>query len=104
METVSVIIVNWNGGAALNDCLASIADCAAGHEPPEVLLVDNASRDGSQRRAAQQYPSVQVIQNAENVGFARAANQGIGLAHGELLVLMNPDVVLSACAIPLLTA
>jgi len=102
MDTLSVIIVNWNAGEALNDCLASLFASKAWCGALEVLLVDNASTDGSQARAIREYPGIKLLQNAGNRGFAPAANQGLSLAAGELVLLLNPDVVLSLTAIPLL--
>jgi GT2 family glycosyltransferase len=98
MNTPSVVIVNWNAGRALDDCLASLYASAPGGTP-EVLLVDNASTDGSQARAAREYPGMKVLQNAENHGFARGANQGLERVVGELILLLNPDAVLQPCTL-----
>ena len=101
MDTLSVVIVNWNTGRALDDCLASLfASKPVG--ALEVLLVDNASTDGSQTRAGQAYPGITILQNAENRGFARGANQGLERVAGDLLLLLNPDAVLHPTTIPLL--
>jgi GT2 family glycosyltransferase len=101
MNTLSVIIVNWNAGRALDDCLESLfASKPVG--ALEVLLVDNASTDGSQARAARDYPGIKILQNAENRGFAPGANQGLESAVGELILLLNPDAVLQPSTISLL--
>ena len=101
MNTLSVIIVNWNAGRALDDCLASLfASKPVG--ALEVLLVDNASTDGSQARAARDYPGIKILQNAENRGFAPGANQGLEWAVGELMLLLNPDAMLQPSTISLL--
>jgi GT2 family glycosyltransferase len=101
MNTLSVIIVNWNAGRALDDCLASLfASKRVG--ALEVLLVDNASTDGSQARAVRDYPGIKILQNAENHGFARGANQGLERVVGELILLLNPDAVLQPSTLSLL--
>jgi N-acetylglucosaminyl-diphospho-decaprenol L-rhamnosyltransferase len=101
MNSLSAVIVNWNAGCALDDCLASLfASKPVG--ALEVLLVDNASTDGSQARAARDYPGIKILQNAENRGFAPGANQGLESAVGELILLLNPDAVLRQTTISLL--
>jgi len=88
--SLSIIIVNWNGGESLQACLRSVL--AAARLPAEVWLVDNASSDGSAQRAAAAFPSLKLIQNSRNVGFARAVNQALEGSAGEFLLLLNPDV------------
>jgi N-acetylglucosaminyl-diphospho-decaprenol L-rhamnosyltransferase len=99
MEQASVVIVNWNAGPALRACLGALL-ATEGGDPPQVTLVDNASTDGSQMALASAYPALETIQNARNVGFARAANQGLRAAPGEFVVLLNPDVILLPSAVP----
>jgi GT2 family glycosyltransferase len=70
----------------------------------EVLLVDNTSTDGSQLRSAREHPGIEILQNTENRGFARAVNQALARAAGEFTLLPNPDAVLSPAAIPVLVA
>jgi hypothetical protein len=102
MPALSVVIVNWNAGATLPACLASVFGSRLTGGPPEVLLVDNASTDGSVELAIQAHPGISVIRNPDNRGFARAANQGLARAGGELLLLLNPDVVLEPDAMAIL--
>jgi N-acetylglucosaminyl-diphospho-decaprenol L-rhamnosyltransferase len=97
--TVSVIIVNWNAGAALDACLASVV--AAG-EPPEAVLVDNASSDGSTAAARVRHPGVRLIETGANLGFAVGANRGAAEARGDVLVFLNPDARLLPGALPTL--
>jgi len=85
--TVSVVIVNWNAGEALAACVASVL--AAG--PGEVVVVDNASTDGSAAAVRAHHLDVRLIENAANVGFAAAATQGGMAARGDVLVFVNPD-------------
>jgi len=84
--TVSVIIVNWNAGPALEPCLGSI-----GPGDAEVIVVDNASTDGSAAAARARFPTVRVVETGENLGFAAGANRGAEAARGEVLVFLNPD-------------
>jgi N-acetylglucosaminyl-diphospho-decaprenol L-rhamnosyltransferase len=86
---VSVVVVNWNAGPALDRCLASLAtDAAAG---AEVVVVDNASTDGSTSAAAGPRAWARVVESGANVGFARGANAGAAAACGDVLVFLNPD-------------
>ena len=91
--TVSVIIVSWNCAALLVQCLASLR-AQTGLGEVELLVVDNASADHSVDAARQAWPGAVVIANDRNEGFARASNQGLAAATGELLMLLNPDTLL----------
>jgi N-acetylglucosaminyl-diphospho-decaprenol L-rhamnosyltransferase len=85
----SVVIVNWNAGDALAACADSLAaEAAAGCE---VLVVDNASDDGSAAAAAASFPWLRVIAARTNLGFAAGANLGAGHAAGDVVVFLNPD-------------
>ena len=99
MDPLSVVIVNWNAGVALHDCLASLFASKPWGGDLEVLLVDNASTDGSQVRAVRDYPDVTLIQNGANLGFARAVNEGLRRARGELTLLLNPDVIVESTTV-----
>ena len=100
----SVIVVNWNTRDYLAECLASIVadggvvlagkDAAAvqpGQVSAEVIVVDNASDDGSVAMIAAQFPQVRLLANDRNLGFAAANNQAIAQARGRVLFLLNPD-------------
>jgi N-acetylglucosaminyl-diphospho-decaprenol L-rhamnosyltransferase len=96
-ETVprlSVVIVTWNCGSLLGDCLASLRT-HAGALDYELIIVDNASADDTLAVAARVWPQAQVIANPDNRGFAVACNQGMALARGELMFLLNPDTLLT---------
>ncbi len=89
---VSVVIVNWNAGAALAGCLTSLAQ----HPPSvryEVIVVDNGSSDGSAEAALAEHPSIRLLSNTENRGLPAANNQGIVAARAPVLLISNPDVV-----------
>jgi len=89
---LSIIIVNHNAGKRLADCLASVEREAEGKDW-EVLVVDNASSDGSHDAAAQRAQAVKLIRNSENVGFAKANNQGLRMSSGRFVLFLNPDTV-----------
>lgn len=86
---VSVVVVAYESGPMLADCLAAVA--AQTVRDLEVILVDNASRDGAAADAARADPTVVFIPNAENLGFAAAVNQAARRARGRWLALLNPD-------------
>lgn len=90
---VSIIIVNWNTRDVLHDCVASIYTQAKGIEF-EVLVIDNASNDGSVEMVKKKFPQVILIENTENRGFAAANNQGIAIAEGRYVLLLNSDTVI----------
>ncbi|MBK6541245.1 MAG: glycosyltransferase family 2 protein [Flavobacteriales bacterium] len=89
---LSVIIVNYNVRAYLDQCLRAVLE-AMKDISGEVFVVDNLSTDGSVELVRDSYPGVKLIANAENVGFSRANNQAIRLAQGEYVLLLNPDTV-----------
>jgi GT2 family glycosyltransferase len=87
---LSIIIVNWNGGQVLLDCLESVFACA--HPFPfEVIVVDNASTDGSPEQVAERFPQVRLVRNSKNVGFAGGNNRGLEMAQGRYWLLLNSD-------------
>ena len=88
---VSFVIVNWNAKQHLQKCLRSISSSCAGLSY-EIILVDNASSDGSPEMVTTEFPGVRLIANADNVGFAAANNQGTAIAQSRYFALVNPDV------------
>ncbi len=90
---LSVVIASWNTAPLLAACLRTLSD-AAGAVAFEVIVVDNASTDASADRVASEFPGVRLIRNAENLGFGRANNQGIALAQGRFVLLLNSDTLL----------
>lgn len=91
--------MNWNTRELLGQCLQSVAETVQGLEF-EILVVDNASSDGSAAMVRERFPQVQVIENAENVGFARANNQAIGASRGRFVLLLNSDARLTGDSVP----
>ena len=89
---LTIIIVSWNVREHLLNCLRAIySPEVSGKLSIEVIVVDNASDDGSAAAAAE-YPAL-VIANPENVGYGRANNAGLAMAHGRHLMILNPDTV-----------
>lgn len=87
---LSVIIVTWNVKDLLAACLRALPSATAGLAS-EVIVVDNGSTDGVPEVLRTEFPSVQLISNGANAGFSRANNQGIAVAEGRYVVLLNPD-------------
>jgi len=90
---ISVIILNWNGRHLLPGCLAALD--AQTFRDFEVIVVDNGSHDDSMEWLTSAYPAVRLIQNAANLGFATANNQGIRAAQTPLIMLLNNDAYLA---------
>ena len=91
MSLVSIVIVNWNGLKYLHECLSSLLNQT--YRPIEIILVDNASTDGSVDFVREHIPSVRIFQNSKNLGFAEASNIGIMKSKGELIALFNQDAI-----------
>jgi hypothetical protein len=88
---VSIVIVNWNTRDLLRDCLLSIRNETT--VPFEIIVVDNASTDGSDAMVRAEFGDVVLIANTVNRGFAGANNQGLAVARGAYLLLLNPDTL-----------
>lgn len=91
MIDISVIIVNWNTKALLLDCVESLYRTTR-ESSLEIIVVDNASTDGSIDALRKNFPQVQTIVNQVNLGFAKANNIGIKKAQGRYVCLVNSDV------------
>ncbi len=89
---VSVVVVNWNTQDILRDCLRSIYE-QCGEIDLEVIVIDNASTDGSVEMVKKDFPQVTLIENPQNRGFAAANNQGIDISKGRYVLLLNSDTV-----------
>jgi GT2 family glycosyltransferase len=91
---LSVAIVNWNTKELLCQCLRSVTEtCQA--LAYEIIVVDNASSDGSPEMVRQAFPSVKLIQNQANAGFAKANNQALRQSRGKYILLLNSDAQLT---------
>jgi len=96
---LSIIIVNYNTKDLLQDCLNSIIANTEGVDY-EIILVDNGSADGSLEMLKSQYRGVRVIRNVDNLGFAKANNQGIRIATGNNILLLNSDTTVTFNCLP----
>lgn len=103
MIDLSVIIVNWNTISLLDACLQSLMNSVYCVKV-EIFVVDNASSDGSQEMVHKKYPSVHLIENSSNQGFARANNQAARLARGRYVLFLNSDTVVPKYAMDELVA
>lgn len=92
-KELSIIIVNYNTRVLLNNCLKSIAENTQNVDY-EVIVVDNASSDGSIIMVEKEFPWVRLICNEKNAGFSKANNQGIQIANGENILLLNSDTLM----------
>lgn len=90
---LSVVIVSYNVQELLRQCLRSVLEALEGLEA-EILVVDNASTDGTVEALAPQFPQVRWIALERNVGFGRANNIGIAQARGRYILILNPDTLL----------
>jgi GT2 family glycosyltransferase len=95
---LSIIIVSWNTAPLLENCLASIL-ANPPTSPFENWVVDNASTDDSPWMVREKFPQVHLIENRENVGFARANNQAIRRWMGKYILLLNPDTLVASAAL-----
>ena len=93
MQDLTIIIVNWNTGTLLRDCLQTAIRFLPAHLSWEIVVVDNASTDGSETAACGGDARVRLIKNKENVGFARANNQAIRATRSRYVLLLNPNTV-----------
>jgi len=89
---LSVVVVSFNTGGILGNCLTSVVKTLEG-VPFELIVVDNASTDGSAEMVEREFPEVRLIKNSTNVGFAAANNQAIKNAHGTYLLILNSDAL-----------
>ncbi len=93
LPTITVVVVNLNGKDLLGPCLDSLAAQAYPAEQIEIILIDNASTDGSVAQVRRTHPDVRILVNDTNVGFSPAVNQAAVTAQGTYLALLNNDAV-----------
>lgn len=89
---LTVIIVTYNSAEQIDACLAALTRPTSARLR-DVIVVDNASRDGTPALIRARYPTVRLREEAENWGFAGAVNRGVELAHGTSVALLNPDAI-----------
>ena len=98
---VSIVVVSWNVAALLRRCLTS---CYAQAVAVEVVVVDNASADGSPTLVSHEFPQAMLIANRDNRGFPAAVNQGIAATTAPYVLILNPDAALQPGSLALLLA
>ena len=88
----SVAVVSYNTCAMTLDCIASVR-ASLGEEPHEIIVVDNASTDGTCQAIRQAFPSVVLLENQSNSGYARAVNQAVRKSTSQVVLVANADVL-----------
>ncbi|KAF6246723.1 glycosyl transferase [Nitrosopumilus sp. b3] len=88
---ISIIILNYNAGSLLLECVESIFN--SNYKNLEVIVVDNVSKDNSHKICKEKFANIILIENKENLGYCGGNNVGIEHANGEFLVILNPDVI-----------
>lgn len=100
---LSIIIVNWNTRNILRDCLESVYS-GTKKVQFEIIVIDNASTDDSVAMVKSNFPQVVLIENSENRGFAAANNQGMAIAKGRYVLLLNNDTIILDKAVDVVVA
>ena len=90
---VSIIILNYNAGKLLKECIDSIFQ--SNYKKYEIILVDNNSNDNSHLECKQKFQSINLIENKKNLGYCEGNNVGIRASKGEFVVVLNPDTILT---------
>ncbi len=96
---LSIVVVNWNTKDMTRDCLASVR-AGLDNLDAEIIVVDNASTDGSADMVEAEFPESVLIRNMENRGFAAANNQGFDVACGRYVLLLNTDTLIHGDVLP----
>ncbi|HEX2178840.1 MAG TPA: glycosyltransferase, partial [Actinomycetota bacterium] len=89
---LAVVVVNFDSGEHLRNCISRLGP-AAGDTPIQVVVVDNASTDGSQDGLSDIDPDVLLLENPQNRGYGRACNQGFAATDAPFVCFLNPDIV-----------
>ena len=89
---VSIIILNYNAGELLLNCVDSLKKST--YPNLEILVVDNISSDDSQKKCKERFPDIKLIQNNKNLGYCGGNNVGIKEAKGTFVVILNPDTII----------
>jgi GT2 family glycosyltransferase len=100
---LSIIIVNWNTGELLRECLNAVYDTVKSLSF-ETIVVDNGSTDVSLTMLRDEFAQVRLLANEENLGFAEANNQGISISKGSYVLLLNSDAVLQESTVERMVA
>ena len=92
MPKLSIIIVNWNSGDVLRECIRSIYTSTK--TDMEIIVVDNNSSDDSVAMIRREFPGVILLEKKENLGFSRGNNIGFSRSHGDFILILNPDTII----------
>src|SRR5262245_57587455 len=98
---VAIVIVSYNCRAELDACLQSVATSDPA-QVSQICVVDNGSSDGTPQLVRDRWPAVQLVEPGANLGFARGNNVGIRATRSDLVLLLNPDTLVTPNAIPTL--
>ncbi len=90
-DLVSIIILNYNAGDLLLDCVSSIFK--SNYKNFEIILVDNVSKDQSHKKCKEKFPDITLIENSENLGYCEGNNIGLRKANGRFVAILNPDTI-----------
>ena len=96
---LSIVIVSFHGRELLQRCLSSVYEHTTGIEF-EIIVVDNASEDGTPEMVLAEFPRATLIRRSSNAGFAYAANEGVAVARGSHILLLNPDAEFTGNGMP----
>jgi len=88
---ISIVILNYNAGELLIDCIDSIQKSI--YKNFEIILVDNVSKDNSHKKCKEKFPNIKLIENSENLGYCEGNNVGLRVAKGRFVVILNPDTI-----------
>ena len=88
---ISIVILNYNAGNLLIDCVDSIQK--SNYKKFEIIVVDNISKDKSHRKCKEKFPNIKLIENSENLGYCEGNNVGLRIAKGEFVAILNPDTI-----------
>ena len=91
---VSVIVLNYNAGKLLLNCIESVKKST--YKNLEIIVVDNISTDKSQETCKEKYPDIKLIQNNKNFGYCEGNNIGIREAKGDYIIILNPDTIVES--------
>tara|TARA_Y100000590_G_scaffold463122_1_gene629062 strand:+ start:27695 stop:28735 length:1041 start_codon:yes stop_codon:yes gene_type:complete len=94
LPLVSVIVLNYNAGELLLNCVKSLKKST--YKNLEIIVVDNISSDGSQTECKERFSDIKLIQNKENLGYCGGNNVGIRQAEGQFIVILNPDTIVES--------
>ena len=91
---ISIIILNYNAGELLLNCVDSVFK--SNYTNFEVIVVDNVSKDNSQKKCKEKFPEITLIENNTNLGYCEGNNVGLRKSRGEFIVILNPDTLVES--------